>query len=140
MGKSILVKCSVCFVGLYVIQFLVIPMLFPNYFPRSNNATAIFLITSVLASAVAILFITNQLRYLFVADLLYGCLICVFNSTGKYGIGRVGINLDGLQTRMSIQMTLVTSVVIVIGFFIMQAMLVGMKRLWNLRHSKIGVG
>lgn len=128
MEKSTLIKCIVCFVGLYVIQFLGIPMLFPNYFPRSNNATVIFLVTSIIASVAAVVWISNRLRYLFMADLVYGCLICIFNSTGKYGIGRVGISLDGLQSRMSFQMTFLTSIVIVLGFVIVQAVLIRLKR------------
>lgn len=139
MEKSTFAKCIVCFVGLYIIQFLVIPMLLPDYFPRSNNATVIFLITSVIASTVAVAFISNRLRYLFIADLVYGCLICIFNSTGKYGIGRVGINLDGLQSRMSFQKTVITSIVIVISAFIMQAILVRVKKAFvdNVFQSRV---
>lgn len=114
--------------ALYVIQFLVIPMLLPNYFPRSNNAIVIFLITSLVASVAAVVFITSRLKDLWIADLLYGCIICVFNGNGKYGIGRVGINLDGLQSRMSFQMALLSSVMIVIGFFVIQVIIVNVKQ------------
>lgn len=128
MEKNILIKCIACFLGLYIIQFLVIPMLFPNYFPRSNNATVIFLVTSIIGSVVAITFITSRLKDLWKADLFYGCMLCLFNGNGKYGIGRVGLNLDGLQSRMSFQMALLSSIVIVIGFFIMQAIIVRVKK------------
>ncbi len=62
------------------------------------------------------------------ADLLYGCLICIFNDRGMYGIGRIGMNLDGLQTRVSFKVTLWTSFAIVLFFYVIQVILVFIKR------------
>lgn len=129
MKNNKYLKCCICFSCLYVVQFVIFPVLLPNYYPTSNNAVAIFAATALLASMMAIKFITDQWKHFLVADLLYGVLICCFNWRGMYGIGRIGMNLDGLQSRMSFKAMILTSILIVFLYLSIQMLMILLRKI-----------
>ena len=120
-------KCGISFCVLYIIQFLIFPLLMPKYYPGSNNARFLFFVTAAAASILLIVFLTDKLSCLFAGDLIYGILICCFNKKGMYGIGRAGMNLDGMQSHMSLNLLIVTSILIVIFYFLIQCLFVLLK-------------
>lgn len=104
--KSVLMNVAV-----YLLQFVVVPVLVPKYFPKSNEAYLFFGITVVVASAFSVFVLKYKIRHLLVADIVYILLIIIYSSNGAYGIGMNGISLDGLQAEFSRSYVLLGSIV-----------------------------
>lgn len=126
-------KCCICFLILYMVQFVVFPCLIPNYYPSSNNAVFLFAITALLSNIIIIGFITEKKGVLVISDFFYGVCICCFNRKGMYGIGRIGMNLDGLQSRVSFKAMVFSSLIIVLLFWIVQLLMLLLKRIIDRR-------
>lgn len=131
MEKRRLINCIAYFTGLYLVQFVLIPKLFPKYFPESSNALAIYLVISIFACIAAVFCITSQMKYLFISDLWYAGMIVLFNTKGFYGIGRIGVGLDGLQTRISFAVMLITSLLIVVLLLVVQLICGQIVKRWK---------
>ncbi len=85
--------------ALYLVQFVALPCLVPQFFPRSNEAYLLFGIFALAAAGMATWGL--KLWHLLVADGLYFLLILVYPAEGAYGIGISGIALDGMQGAFS---------------------------------------
>ncbi len=86
---------------LYVIQFIFAPLLFPRFFPRSNEAYAIFAVTLLIVTAIGFWKINDKLLPWVCADIVYFVLILIYPGKGAYGIGMRGIDLDGVTASFS---------------------------------------
>lgn len=84
---------------IYGIQFMLLPELFPQYYPQSNEATALLLIPLLLFSTAGVLLFELKLWHWLGADLLLGLLLILYDGNGLYGIGLRGVFLDGTIPR-----------------------------------------
>lgn len=84
---------------IYGIQFMLLPELFPRYYPQSNEATALLLIPLLLFSTAGVLLFELKLWHWLGADLLLGLLLILYDGNGLYGIGLRGVFLDGTIPR-----------------------------------------
>lgn len=73
------------FVVKYLVDFLLIPRIFPGLFPFSVSALLVWLVSSLLFSFVALKFITRMGLFYPAADIIYAILIWVFPG-GLYGL------------------------------------------------------
>lgn len=80
---------------MFILQFFAAPALFARYFPSSNEAGGIFLSTIILFSLLEMLLVSDKIPHWLLGDLLYFLLMMLFNC-GAYGIGWVGMPLDGI--------------------------------------------
>mgnify|MGYP001083457063 CR=1 FL=1 len=99
MKKDILFKIVIAVVVLYLIQFVIAPRIWPQYYPSSNEATGILFGLITVCSFLEIVFISSKMQYLFLGDMLYVVLMLLYTNHGAYGIGMVGIGLDGNTVR-----------------------------------------
>ncbi|HHV29335.1 hypothetical protein [Acetivibrio mesophilus] len=83
---------------LYVLQFLIIPLIYDNVIGRGNEAIAVLCITTVLITAAGMIVFSDKLRFWLLGALVYALLITLYSPEGAYGIGISGIDLDGLHS------------------------------------------
>lgn len=93
------IKSIITMMILYIIQFVIMPLVFPKFFPKSNEAYAIFIISSFIVLIFAFYLVNNKILPWIIADSVYSIMIIVYAGKGAYGIGMRGINLDGLQSK-----------------------------------------
>jgi hypothetical protein len=82
---------------IYAVQFRAAPLLFPQYFPSSNEAFGIQAISTAIITLIAVNFSKPKAFHWIFGALLYAALILIYMPPGAYGIGMVGITLDGSQ-------------------------------------------
>ncbi len=97
MNIKELVKVMGCIITLYVICFLILPIIYTNFYPVSNEAYIIFFVVNSIFFIISMIFFTNKIKYYIIADIIYMLLITIY-SGGSYGIGISGIELDGLHS------------------------------------------
>lgn len=117
-------------IGLYLVQFIIFPEVFPKYYPRSNEATAVFLIPTVLSAVLGIWCFKVKFTGCLIADSVYCAMICIYNGHGHYGIGLRGIFLDGAKPVYSFGYALVSIMIIFILLVIFQALIYGLYGLF----------
>ncbi len=91
MKKNISIKIIIIMVLLYIIDFVLVPLIYPCWV----NAEIILFPSLLIAFFVGMIMISNKLRYWFLGDILYIILVYIYHGRGLYGIGMVGMNLDG---------------------------------------------
>jgi len=84
---------------LYMIQFLIAPALFPEFYPQSNEAIIMFLSLMLFVEIIGMFIISDHLVHWLLGDLIYMMLMIIYHAEGAYGIGMVGMSLDGIQLR-----------------------------------------
>ncbi len=94
-------KALIVSVALYLVQWIALPPLLPQFFPRSNEAYMLFAIFAIVAAGLGIFVLKCRAQHLLAADLVYLLLILLYPAGGAYGIGISGISLDGMQAVFS---------------------------------------
>lgn len=117
---SKLIKTLIIIICLYITQFLAMPFLFPSYFPISNEAYIIFVVTAILFLTFGYYFVNNKITYWLISDIIYSLLIIFCYSNGLYGIGWIRISLDGLQPSYSQKYVVVGSIIATIVILTIQ--------------------
>ena len=100
MKYSELIKVIICNVILYIICFLILPNVFTNFYPRSNEATCLFFAMHIVITFLFMMFCSMKMRYYLISDVIYLILMFIY-SGGAYGIGISKIDLDGLYSSVS---------------------------------------
>lgn len=72
------------FVAKYFVDFLLLPAIFPQFYPSSGMAFVLWLITSLVATVAAMLWITRFGHFYPVADILYAIIVAIW-PLGLYG-------------------------------------------------------
>lgn len=72
------------FVAKYLIDFLVLPAIFPQFYPSTGMAFVLWLITSLVATVAAMLWITRFGYFYPVADIVYAIIMAIW-PLGLYG-------------------------------------------------------
>ncbi len=93
----IMLKNTAVMFAVYLIQFVLMPLLFPNYYPRSNESVVILLATLLTGFILGVFLGSRKIKFWILPDILYGLMIMVYSGSGLYGIGLRGISLDGAQ-------------------------------------------
>ena len=86
MKYSELIKVIICNVILYIICFLILPNVFTNFYPRSNEATCLFFAMHIVITFLFMMFCSMKMRYYLISDVIYLILMFIY-SGGAYGIG-----------------------------------------------------
>lgn len=108
----------------YAIQFLLFPILFPQYYPTSNESTIILIAPLILFSVLFNVVITDIRKSdWIIVDMTYGTMIILYNGTGLYGIGMRGISLDGLSPNYSPKLLFLTVLMLVIVLLSFQVLI-----------------
>ena len=74
------------FVGKYLVDFLLLPKLFPAWYPFSAAAIVAWLISTIVFTFVAMKFISGLIYFYYAADLVYAILVAIW-PLGLYGAG-----------------------------------------------------
>ncbi len=82
---------------LYLLQFLIIPCLYTNVIGRGNEGAVVIFITTTLTTVAGMIVYSDKFRLWLQGIVLYTLLMILYTPEGAYGIGIVGIDLDGLQ-------------------------------------------
>lgn len=114
---------------IYAVQFMLLPGLLPQFFPQSNEATALLLIPLLLFSTAGVLLLDLKLWHWLVADLLLGFLLCLYDGNGLYGIGLRGVFLDGTMPRYHKPLALAMIAGLLLLMLLLQCLSLPVKRL-----------
>ena len=93
--KNKIVKILIVMLLSYLTQFVIAPAIFPIYFPSSNESTGILFGAIGIGTLFGMIFISDKLRYWICCDIPYFLLMILYSNNGMYGIGVVGIPIDG---------------------------------------------
>ena len=93
------------------------------YYPVSNEAWAILIIPLVVFSVVMSIRFDVSIRISIIVDILYGTMICIYNGRGLYGIGMRGVSLAGMSPGYSLELALMTSIIIIAALFVFQLLM-----------------
>lgn len=96
--KNKLLIIALSDVFLYAIQFLITPLICENVIGRGNEAIATLFISTALITLIAMLIFSDKMRLWLIGIVLYATLIVCYSPMGAYGIGIVGLDIDGLQS------------------------------------------
>jgi hypothetical protein len=83
---------------LYVVQFILIPGGYANVFGHNNEGTIVLFITTVLHMLIGLISLSYVFRYWLISYIFYVALIILYTPPGIYGIGLVGLSLDGMNS------------------------------------------
>ena len=119
------VQMACMFWVIYLIQFILMPMIFSAYYPRSNEATFIFLIPIGIVALLGVCYVKANLWQCVLADLCYALCMCIYHGEGFYGIGLRGIALDESYPTYFLQDALITIGIILIILIAFQALIRG---------------
>lgn len=133
--KNRAILCAIIAI-VYFLQFFVFPNLFPKWYPRGNEASAIMLLIFPV-SAVAILKLSKNLMSWIIADAIYGFLMFIYDGRGLYGLGMDGIALDGAEISYHPSMAHVTIAILLIILFIFQIFIIALCAF--VRRKKEGI-
>jgi hypothetical protein len=114
--------------SIWVIQFLLIPVLFPQIFPQGNEASVCLVLPLLVVSIAGSWFFQVDLLQWIPADLLYFLLLALGNEGGLYGIGLRGIRLDGMNPIYSSELAFFTAFGFFLGLVLTQGTTSGMKK------------
>jgi hypothetical protein len=133
--KKLLLAPAMADVVLYAIQFILLPQIYDNIIGRGNESIAILCITTVaVTAAVAILFADKIRGWLF-GLIIYAVLIALYSPKGAYGIGIIGLDLDGLQSHYDSSERLFG-----IGVVVLIVLMVQLLTLCLIKLSKLIIG
>ncbi|AEV69935.1 hypothetical protein [Acetivibrio clariflavus] len=119
MRKAILKVLLSDFI-LYVLQFLIIPLLYSKVFGRRNEATAVLCITTVIITLIAMIAFSDKMRFWLLGLVFYTALIFLYSPGDAYGIGLLGIDLDGSHSYYDPSARYIGITVVVILVLLMQ--------------------
>lgn len=97
-SKRIFLVTLVITIGLYMFHFLLIPFLYKNFivFKNLDDVSGfVMIISTIIVVAAEMILVSEKIRYWLVSDVIYVILVYIYHEKGLYGIGMVGINLDG---------------------------------------------
>lgn len=129
---SKLIKTLITIVCLYIIQFFIIPFLFHSYFPISNEAYIIFILTAIIFLNFGFYVVNNNIVHWLISDIIYLLLILCY-SNGLYGIGQEKISLDGLQPSYSQKYVVIGSIIATVIILIIQLII----KVINFNYKKL---
>ena len=112
MKYNELIKVIICNVILYIICFLILPNIFTNFYPTSNEATCLFFAMHIVITFLFMMFCSMKMRYYLISDVIY--LILMF------------IDLDGLHSSISKSGDLFGSAVTILIVLVIQFAIKGL--------------
>jgi len=119
MRKAILKVLLSDFI-LYVLQFLIIPLLYSKVFGRRNEATAVLCITTVIITLIAMIAFSDKMRFWLLGLIFYTTLIFLYAPEGAYGVGLRGLDLDGMHSYYDYSTRYIGIAIVVIWVLILQ--------------------
>lgn len=122
----------------YAVQFLLLPNFLPQYYPVSNEAWLIFIVPLVVFSVVMNILIDVNIGIWIIVDILYGIMMGVYNGRGFYGIGMRGVSLDGMSPSYSLELALITILIIILTLFAFQLLMCVLRVIFlKMKNNKI---
>jgi hypothetical protein len=133
--KKALVSAAIFDIALYVLQFLIIPLIYANV-RQANEGAAVVAVTTVIISAAGMLTLTDKIGAWFLGFALYVALMIVYTPEGAYRIGITGVDLDGLHGQYDASKRFFGIAVVAVYVVILQLGTWGMVKLIkiSLRH------
>ncbi|MDO4413569.1 MAG: hypothetical protein Q4C20_00680 [Erysipelotrichaceae bacterium] len=92
-----MIRTAILMFILYVIQFLVFPRLFPNYYRVSNEATALYWLSFAVVVTVGVIKGSDHIIDWIPGNILYLICMKIYSAGGAYNV-----QLDGLQRMNSL--------------------------------------
>ena len=89
-------------IALYLIQFIIVPLIYSNVIGRSNEGIVVIIISTAIVTIIGMIVLSNKLRFWLVSIVLFALLIILYSPKGAYGIGVTGIDLDGLHSHYDV--------------------------------------
>lgn len=75
------------FVSLYIVEFLILPTLFPQYYPKTSEAENLFYILFFLMTVIEMFAISNFFLFYIIGMVIQMLLIWIYPAKGAYGLG-----------------------------------------------------
>ncbi len=114
-------------VMIYALQFVVLPLCFPQFYPVSNEAWSILIIPLCAFAVVMNSLADISIGKWAVVDSAYCLMVMLYNGTGLYGIGKRGLALDGMTPIYSFRLALITILTIGLLLFACQMLIRGIR-------------
>lgn len=133
---SKIVKTILIIIILYAFQFFIIPSLYATYYPVSNEAFFIFVLTSIILCGIGFCVVNDKLAYWLFSDVVYALLILINCGNGLYGIGLSGLSLDGRQSFYTPKATIVGSIIATIVILVIQLMIKGIISAYKAKRQR----
>lgn len=105
---------------IYVLQFLVFPKCLSHYYPISNEAWLIFIIPLLTFSMIINILIDVNIVSWAIVDTIYCIMVFTYNGAGLYGIGKRGLPIAGASPSYSLELALITILIITTALFLFQ--------------------
>jgi hypothetical protein len=115
--------CLLSVTLIYGVQFLALPACFDQFYPQSNEATAVLLVPLLVMTVIGVLCFDVRIKTWLVSDALYGVLMCAYHGRGLYGIGLRGVMLDGMHPIYSFPMAIMMILALLGAMVILQGLL-----------------
>ncbi len=119
------IKMVVLLIGTYIINFLLLPLIFMDITTSGVNAAAI--ISTIAFSVIGFIFITDKLRYWLLSNIICFLLAVLYHPQGIYGIGiplRIGFPIVGSESLpYDRSVAWIGVVVFVVEIFIIQVLI-----------------
>jgi hypothetical protein len=96
--KKPIIMIMISDVILYVTQFLITPCIYDKVIGRGNEGTAVLIISTTIVTVIGMLLIADRFYFWLISIIPYSMLIILYCPSGAYGIGIVGLDLDGLES------------------------------------------
>lgn len=80
------VKVALLMLFLYTLHFLLFPLLFPNYFRTSNEATVLFFVSFAFIVVFGIIKVSDKIKDWLLGDLLYALCLPIYTANDAYNV------------------------------------------------------
>ncbi|RRD94584.1 hypothetical protein EII17_07310 [Clostridiales bacterium COT073_COT-073] len=97
--KKQLISAILCDIGLYLLQFLLIPAISFKLVTGDHEMIVVLCLTTIIVTMVGVIFFTDRLRHWLLALIIYVLLIFLYSPLYAYDIGVINLTLDGLTAR-----------------------------------------
>jgi hypothetical protein len=105
---------------LYAVQFLLLPLIYPAVLGRGNEGAVALLLTTTFITAASVIIFSGKIKYWLLSFPAYVLLLFLYTPARAYGIGIVGLDLDGLASRYDHSERIFGIVVVVVIVFFIQ--------------------
>lgn len=112
---------------LWLLQFYLFPVLAPQFYPQTNEATLLLVLPPLIISIMGSWFFETMPSQWLPADILYAVLMAISNQEGLYGIGLRGALLAGSTTTYSSGLAALCSAAVFLGLLMTQVTTYGAK-------------
>lgn len=109
---------------IYLLQFIVFPAVFQNYYPKSTESSLIMFAVFFVGYIAGFCLVTKKIGYWIFPDIVYCLMVLVYSGKGLYGVGMRGISLDGASPYYDFSVALIWVGAVLVLILLIQLIIV----------------